>query len=227
MLPTLEEKLLNIQKDMTHLGSKALELNQQMLEILEQGAIADLKKLKPSSKREWLAQMAAIDTQVIHIFALYTPEARDLRQLIAFLKITNELDRIINSCRSFIRDFPYVLSKDIDKDSILEYAIPLQKSSLNAVKNAIALFETEDKEAVDVFYKAVVIEEGKSDEFYKIVEKSLFKKINKDIQFSNEYQGAMFALRRLEKIADRALSIANLMYYAKVGGEINQVNLPK
>jgi len=225
MLPTLEEKLLNIQQDMTRLGRKSLELNQEILEILEQGSIADLKKLKPSSKQEGLDQIAAIDTQIIHVFALYTPEARDLRQLVAFLKITNELDRIINSCRSFIRDFPYVLSKGIDKDSILEYAIPLQKASLNAVTSAIALFEAEDKEAVDAFYKAVVTEEGKSDEFYKIIEKSLFKKINKDIHLSNEYQSAMFALRRLEKIADRALSIAYLMHYAKIGGEINKVHL--
>lgn len=30
----------------------------------------------------------------------------------------------------------------------------------------------------------------------------------------------MSALRRLEKIADRALSIASLLHYAKIGGTI-------
>lgn len=223
MLPTETEKLANILRDMVELGNKALTLNEAILATLEQGDIDNLKNIKLYSKKKWLADIASIDTQIIHVFALYTPEARDLRQLIAFLKITNELDRIVNSSRSFIRDFPYVLSKDIDKDFILEYAIPLQKTCVVSVKSALALFSIDDKPEVAELYKIVVIEEGKNDELYKIIEKSLLKKISNDIQLSNEYQEVMFALRRLEKIADRALSVALLMHFAKVGGEINRV----
>ena len=223
MLPNETEKLANILRDMVELGNKALKLNQAILKTLEQGDIDNLKNIKLYSKKNWLADIAKIDTQIIHVFALYTPEARDLRQLIAFLKITNELDRIVNSSRSFIRDFPYVLSKDIDKDFILEYAIPLQKTCVVSVKSALALFSIDDKSEVAELYKIVVIEEGKNDELYKIIEKSLLKKISNDIQLSNEYQEVMFALRRLEKIADRALSVALLMHFAKVGGEINRV----
>jgi len=225
MLPTETEKLDNILQDMTRLGSRALKLNEEISEKLEQGQIDSLKDIKLYPKKEWLQDIAKIDTQIIHVFALYTPEARDLRQLVAFLKVTNELDRIVNSSRSFMRDFPYVLSKEIDKDFILEYAIPLQKTCVVAVQNALALFATDDKQVVAELYKAVVVEEGKNDELYKIIEKSLLKKINADIQLSNEYQGVMFALRRLEKIADRALSIAYLMHFAKIGGEINKVRL--
>jgi phosphate transport system protein len=225
MLPTETEKLQNILQDMTRLGNKALKLNEEISEKLEHGQIDSLKDIKPSPKKEWLNDIAQIDTQIIHVFALYTPEARDLRQLVAFLKITNELDRIVNSSRSFIRDFPYILSKDIDKDFILEYAIPLQKTCVVAVQNALALFAADDKQVVTELYKAVVVEEGKNDDLYKIIEKSLLKKISEDIQLSNEYQGVMFALRRLEKIADRALSIAYLMHFAKIGGEINKVRL--
>lgn len=223
MLPTETEKLANILRDMVELGNKALTLNEAILATLEQGDIDNLKNIKLYSKKKWLADIASIDTQIIHVFALYTPEARDLRQLIAFLKITNELDRIVNSSRSFIRDFPYVLSKDIDKDFILEYAIPLQKTCVVSVKSALALFSIDDKPEVAELYKIVVIEEGKNDELYKIIEKSLLKKISNDIQLSNEYQEVMFSLRRLEKIADRALSVALLMHFAKVGGEINRV----
>lgn len=223
MLPTETEKLHNILQDMTRLGSKALKLNKNILEKLEHGQIDDLKGIALYPKKEWLNDITQIDTQIIHVFALYTPEARDLRQLVAFLKVTNELDRIVNSSRSFMRDFPYVLSRDIDKDFILENAIPLQKTCVMAVQNALALFATEDKQLVAELYKAVVVEEGKNDELYKIIEKSLLKKINADIQLSNEYQGVMFALRRLEKIADRALSIAYLMHFAKIGGEIYKV----
>ncbi len=223
MLPTETEKLDHILQDMIRLGDKTLKLNEEILEKLEHGSIDNLTEITVYPKKEWLQDIAKIDTQIIQAFALYTPEARDLRQLVAFLKVTNELDRIVNSSRSFIRDFPYVLSKDIDKSFILEYAIPLQKTCVIAVQNAVTLFAEDDKQAVTELYKAVVVEEGKNDELYKIIEKSLLKKINDDIQLSNEYQGIMFALRRLEKIADRALSIAYLMHFAKIGGEINKM----
>ena len=41
----------------------------------------------------------------------------------------------------------------------------------------------------------------------------------KDIK---EYFDILSALRRLEKIADRAVSIANLLQFAQVGGDIVQ-----
>jgi len=108
----------------------------------------------------------------------------------------------------------------VDKDFILEYAVPLQKTSVTALSNALALLNTYDKKEVNHLYKIVVVEEGKNDDLYRIIEKGLLKKTNNELHLSNEYQNIMSALRRLEKIADRALSIASLMHYAKIGGEI-------
>ncbi|GFO72216.1 phosphate transport system protein [Bathymodiolus japonicus methanotrophic gill symbiont] len=213
--------------DFIHLGLlrciSVVDSGRHFLQTNEQIYGQLLPHSKFYSKKNWRADIAKIDTQIIHVFALYTPEARDLRQLIAFLKITNELDRTVNTSRSFIRDFPYVLSKEIDQYFILEYAIPLQKTCVVSVESALALFSIDDKSEVAELYKTVVIEEEKNDEFYKIIEKSLLKKISNDIQLSNEYQAVMFTLRRLEKIADRALNIASLMHFAKVGGDINRV----
>ncbi len=91
------------------------------------------------------------------------------------------------------------------------------------MKSALEILELEDKTSVHEHYKTVVVEESKNDDLYKIIEKNLLKKTNEDIHLSNEYQEIMAALRRLEKIADRALSIASLMHYAKIGGEISKV----
>ncbi|NOQ16724.1 MAG: hypothetical protein GQ581_06655, partial [Methyloprofundus sp.] len=83
MLPTETEKLDNILQDMTRLGNRALKLNEEISEKLEQGQIDSLKDIKLYPKKEWLNDIAKIDMQIIHVFALYTPEARDLRQLVA------------------------------------------------------------------------------------------------------------------------------------------------
>jgi phosphate transport system protein len=223
MLPTEKEKLNLILNEIIKLGTSTLTMNKVILESLERCDTCALNKIKKIPKKERYESIDTIDNLIIKVFALYTPEARDLRELIAFLKITNEFDRIANSCNSFIRDFPNSLTDDVDKDFILEYAIPLQKSSVNALTYALKLIEITDKESVDDYYKQVVIEESKNDDLYKIIEKSLLKKINSDMNLTKDYQDIMAALRRLEKIADRALSIATLMHYAKVGGSMGRV----
>jgi len=222
MLPTELEKLNKIQQDMVELGEHVLQVNEDILSVLEARQISKIASIDVYSKKTWREKIAEIDNQIIHVCALYSPEAKDLRQIVAFLKVTNEFDRVENSCRSFIRDLPAVLEGDLEQESILEYAIPLQKTCVKAVKNATALLNTEDTEEVNKLYKSVVLEEDKNDELYKMIEKSLLNELNENIHLSHEYQMVMSALRRLEKIADRALSIAVLMHYARIGGTISK-----
>jgi len=224
MLPTEIEKLNKIQQDMITLGAHVLQVNRDILSSLETREISKIATIKLYAKTTWHAKIADIDNQIIGVCARYSPEAKDLRRLVAFLKVTNEFERIENSCRSFVRDLPVVLKKDkeMDQDSILEYLIPLQKTCVKAIENAIALLSETDKDRVNKLYKTVVLEEDKNDDLYQMSEKSLLKEVNKNIELSHEYQGVMSVLRRLEKIADRALSVAILMHYATVGGSLNQ-----
>lgn len=220
MLPTEAEKLKTIQHEIIILGQIVLESNKKILHALEKCKPCRLGDVSKIKKQDRYHRIDRIDDNIIKFFALYTPEARDLRELVAFLKLTNEFDRIANSCNSFIRDFPQALSDEVDSEFILEYAIPLQKTSVAALSSALNLIELDDKEKIEDEYKNVVVEEGKNDELYQIIEKNLLKKINNNLHLSQDYQDIMQALRRLEKIADRALSIASLMHYAKLGGTI-------
>ena len=222
MLPTEEAKLELIKNEMIALGQVVLASNQQILAALEECQPCKLDDISKIKKQERYKKIDEIDDLIIKFFALYTPEAKDLRLLIAFLKMTNEFDRIANSCNSFIRDFPLALSDEVDKDFILEYAIPLQKTSVAALTGALNLIDLDDKDRVHEEFKNVVVEEAKNDDLYQIIEKNLLKKINDNITLSQDYQDIMQALRRLEKVADRALSIASLMHYAKLGGVITK-----
>lgn len=222
MLVTETEKLKTIQNKIIILGESVLILNQLILTALENCDTCELGEIVKISKRSRYKQIDDIDNMIVSLIARFTPEARDLREMVAFLKITNEFDRIANSCHSFIRDFPKALTEEVDKDYILEFAVPLQKSSVSTLVNVIEIIKTEDKEKVRKFYKTAVIEEAKNDELYKIIERSLLNKTNENIHLSKDYQNIMAALRRLEKIADRALCAASLMHFAKLGGEISR-----
>jgi phosphate transport system protein len=223
MLTTEKEKLKTIVDKLQTLGRSTLTMNEAILAALKNSDAAELSQIKSPSKKQRYETIDEIDNLIISIFALYSPEARDLRLLVAYLKITNEFDRIAKNCNAFIRDFPKAIAADVDKEFILEYAIPLQKSSVHAISNVVNLLVEKDKDLVQEQYTEVVIEESKNDDLYKIIEKSLLKKIKKELHLSQEYQNVMASLRRLEKVADRALGIANLMHYAKIGGEIGKI----
>ena len=55
-----------------------------------------------------------------------------------------------------------------------------------------------------------------------MIEKNILKLITQKLDLSKEYFDLLSSLRRLEKIADRSVSIASLMQFAKLGGDIVQ-----
>jgi phosphate transport system protein len=71
-----------------------------------------------------------IDNIIVTTLALYSPEAKDLRQLVSYLKITNELVRTGSNAKDFAKMFKKSYSDDLNTNMILEYAIPLLRSAL-------------------------------------------------------------------------------------------------
>lgn len=164
-----------------------------------------------------------IDNAIIKVLALYTPEARDLREVVAYLKITNELSRACSSTRSFIRGFIDVCA-DVDVATINEYAVPMQSSTVNAITLAISMIDCEDDDEIQEIYNDVLIEESKTDDLYEMVERNLSMQADSlsesNTQTFEKFHRMLRALRKSGKIASRAISIANLLVYAKLGGNL-------
>ncbi len=118
--------------------------------------------------------------------------------------------------------FKKSFSDDLNTSMILEYSIPLLKSALLSLQTTISIIDETDAKHVEEKYHRVVVEESKTDDLYLMIEKNILKMITKNLDLSKEYFDTLSALRRLEKIADRAVSIANLLQFAQVGGDIVQ-----
>lgn len=160
----------------------------------------------------------AIDNSIIKVLALYTPEARDLRQVIAYLKITNELSRACSNTRSFIRGFTAVCS-DVDVATLNEYAVPMQSSTVKAIELTLSMIVCDDEEEIGEIYNDVLIEENKTDDLYEMVERNLSAQAD-GLKSFEKFHKMLRALRKSGKIASRAISIANLLVYAKKGGSL-------
>jgi len=221
MLKTYETKLKNIEEEVLKVATDVIESLELSLKALKEENINDLKNIEISEKKLQV-KSNEIDNLIVSTLALYSPEAKDLRQLIAFLKITNELVRTGSNAKDFAKKFKKSYSDDLNTKMILEYAIPLLKSALLSLQTAISIVDEIDANHIEEKYHRVIVEESKTDDLYLMIEKNILKLISTNLDLSKEYFDMLSALRRLEKIADRAVSIAKLLQFAQVGGDIVQ-----
>jgi len=215
MSTNFEENLLEIKNKVINIASGLLEANKILV-----SALNDCEEEKFIQARAHIKNISAksddIDNSIIKVLALYTPEASDLRQVVAYMKITNELSRASSNTRSFIRGFTDVC-KDVDVDTIKEYALPMQASTVTAIKLSISMINCSDNDEIQEIYNDVLIEENKTDDLYEMVERKLSLQADDASDFE-KFHKILRALRKSGKIASRAISIANLLVYAKVGG---------
>jgi phosphate transport system protein len=221
MLKTYEEKLNNIKDEISQLGQEVVDALELSLKALKNKDIASLKDIDLSSKKLNI-KSNEIDNIIVTTLALYSPEAKDLRQLVSYLKISNELVRAGSNVRDFIKMFRKAYSDDLNTSTILEYAIPLQSSALLSLQTTLSMIDETSVKHIEEKYHRVIVEESKTDDLYSMIEKNILKLISKNLDLSKEYFDILSALRRLEKTADRAVSIANLLQFAQVGGEMVQ-----
>jgi len=114
------------------------------------------------------------------------------------------------------------LNFELDKEIINDYAIPMQKATIEALKHTVEMININDIDEVQDLYSKVLIAENKSDDLYDMIETSILSKMD-SMQNYKTINKMLSSLRKSEKIADRALSIASLLLYASIGGEIHQV----
>jgi len=220
MLANYEEKLGEIRTEIISIGEGLLKANQLIVKALkscDETLFTDAK----SQIKNVSNIVKDIDNNIITTLALHSPEAKDLRQMVSYLKITNELLRASSNTRNFIKGFVEEC-KDVDSKIVNDYAIPMQKSTADAIKYTVDMLSIDCVDEIQESFNKVVIAENKTDDLYEMIESELFKSKPKESDF-NRFHKMLVVLRRSEKVADRAMSIASLLLYANNGGEIHRV----
>ena len=219
MLPTFRTNLNEVKEKITSIGEDLVKANELILEALKD-CNQELFSEARNNIKNITSRTDEIDNSIIKILALYTPEAKDLRRVVAYFKITNEIARACSNTRSFIRGFTAVCN-DLDVETINEYTLPMQSSTVKAIKTSIAMINVEDTDELQEMYEDVLIEENKADDLYEMIERKLVSEAENSAQSFEKFHKMLKALRKSEKIAGRAISVANLLVYIKLGGNIH------
>jgi len=218
MLPTFKTSLDEIREKLTHIGENLVNANRLILKALsncEENTFNDAR----DSIKNITAKADEIDNAVIKVLALYSPEAKDLRRIVAYFKISNELARACSNTRNFIRGFIDVC-KDLDIKEINEYATLMQTSTLKAATTTVKMIHVDDMDELQEMYEVVIIEENKADDLYEMIERKLVEEAEGSNTFE-KYHKMLKALRKSEKIASRATTVAELLLYIKIGGNFH------
>ncbi|MBA1432442.1 MAG: phosphate uptake regulator PhoU [Epsilonproteobacteria bacterium] len=219
MVQTFKQNVEEVKNKITAIGEDLVKANELILAALKDCNEEQFNEARNSIKNI-TSRTDDIDNAIIKILALYTPEARDLRQVVAYFKITNEIARACSNTRSFIRGFTAVC-KDLDVNTINEYTVPMQASTVKAIKTSIAMINVEDTDELQEMYEEVLIEENKADDLYEMIERKLVAQAENCSNSFEKFHKMLRALRKSEKIAGRAISVANLLVYIKVGGTLH------
>ncbi len=220
MLPRYENKLTEIRTMISEMLSQIILSSEETLRAFE----TDDKALYETS-RTYLKNIQSdankIDNEIIKTFALFGPEADELRLLVAYLKMTNEIDRIGEGLKKYNKRLYEHCQGGCDMSVLSNAIIQLHKTTLHALQYIIeCLKEMEHCDAEDV-YRKVMVEESKNDDLFSIMEKELLTLIIDASEFAVEYVKILGTLRKLERIGDRSVNIASLMLYAQKGGDLN------
>jgi phosphate transport system protein len=97
----------------------------------------------------------------------------------------------------------------------------MQFPSASALEITLSMLDETNEKIIEESFNKVLVEESKTDDLYAMVEKNILKLISKNQELSKDYFNLLSSLRKLEKCADRATSIANLIVFAYIGGELN------
>ncbi|WP_024954185.1 phosphate signaling complex PhoU family protein [Sulfurospirillum arcachonense] len=219
MLDRYEEQLQELKVQLHDLGADikdavaSAEIGVQSLDISKFNDARDSLKNVEQSAND-------IDQNILKILALFEPEAVELREIVAYLKITSELVRLSDNVKSFSKRMKNHITSEIDFTTLQEYSNHLAKSAFKAITCSIESLEVDSKDAANDLYRKTCVEESKTDDLYSILEKNIMADLCKDIEKSAESIEILSTMRKLERMADRAVNITKLMLFARVGGEI-------
>ena len=154
-----------------------------------------------------------VEEECLKILALHQPVARDLRLIVAIIKINNELERIADLAVNIAKRV-LTIEKKLNVDFNFDYQ-PMAEKTLEMVKVSLDALVSED---ADLARKVFHMDE-EVDRYRNLAYKTVIEEIDKHREDGAGLVNLYLIARHLERIGDRTNNIAEEVIYL-VEGEI-------
>ena len=221
MLTKNEEKLEEVRERTVEILndlSISQKLALQALETCDNKSFEQVKvPLKSIGKK-----VTDIDNLILTIFALYTPEARDLREMVAFLKITSALQRIATNEKNYIKNMA-ICNPELDEDikRIIKESLHINRCTIRALEYTMEMVnETQDMDKLKELNAKIDVEYSKTDDIYAMIEKDVLQVMHNNYTMNDENVNILKYIRKNLKIVDRLEDISARLMFARMGGKL-------
>ncbi len=214
------EKKTQIGSDIHGVVNIAINLNKLCIDTFEQSNFAALEKSNEIS-HGYKKILTDLDNKIIAAIALHNPEAKDLRELIAYLKMGYEMEKVISGLVKFTNKFTQIINKESPDKETLDLVVKICEVNakiLEFINNGMR--SEEDEFDFEENLKDSLILEAESD----MLTDRLVDNITKSCAMDGGRALAknLTLIKKLERVADHGVSIINLIRYAKLGGNIGE-----
>lgn len=211
-------ELEKIRADMLEMGGtveRQLGLVSEALNLQEGGAAQEAMDLEHEVNR----MEVAIDEQCVRILALRQPAARDLRLIMAIVKLTTDLERMGDETNKIAR-----IAMDLALRANTSKAVSIRLASFakrvsDTLRQSLDSFARHDAgKAVDI-----ILSDECFDRDYKLETGKLVQAMRQDGENIEVYLNWLWVLRSLERVADHASNIAEQVIYLDRGIDVRHL----
>ena len=197
------------------------EANKLALQAIESGDANGLEQARRPIK-DIEDRTEKIDNDIVLVFAKYTPEARDLRELVSYLKVTSAVNRVRANINNYIKNMhSLMVENDAEINKVIKESLSINRCTLNAFDYTLEMLKTfDDNDKVQDLATRIEVEYSKTDDIYSLIEKDIIQKMGSSHTVAEEYFNLLKYIRKNLKIIDRLESISGRIIFARMGGKL-------
>ena len=215
IVKSYDEELKRLTGEIQRMGALALsQLDAAIDAVMERDSDAALKIAQGDSAIDALEHEVSHD--VVRLLALRQPMARDLREILAALRIAADIERIGDYAANVAKR-SIVLNQAAPVQ--LTYALPrLARLAESLVRDVLGAYHDNDADRA----LAAWTRDEELDEQYTGLFRELLTYMMEDPRNITSCTHLLFMAKNLERIGDHATNIAENVYFLVHGVEINQ-----
>ena len=209
-----EHIVRSYEEELSLLNNKVAKMGGLAEQVLGQ-SIDALERRDPQLAAATIKEDEAIEEQAVVMIARRQPLAYDLRQIMAALRISNDLERIGDLGKNIAKRAVAVVSEQQPKQLMLGLK-HMGELALGQLKEVLdAFIERDADRALKVWYKDEEI-----DAMYNSLFRELLTYMMEDPRNIGLCTHLLFGAKNIERIGDHATNIAETVYYLVHGRTI-------
>lgn len=209
-LKAFDEDIERLRALISQMGGLAEHAIDEAMRCLVQRDTAGAERVVEDDKKLDALEVET-ERRAIQLIALRAPMAGDLRDVVAALKISGVVERIGDYAKSIAKRVPQLENAPkIEPLSLLPEMARIATSMVHDVLNA---FVERDSDAA---YR-VCERDDAVDDFYDSIFRTLLTHMMENPQTIGQSAHLLFVAKNLERVADHATNIAEMVFYAATG----------